>query len=426
MVDFKKLMIIIKREYFTRLRSKAFIITTILIPVGFAALFLVPFLLQSVDSDTEYKIAINDQTGIVYNRLAEIDSDRYINSNNQNVEELRTDIIEERIQGYILFNDSNLESNNNLELIYSGEGGISLVGDIRDDIRTALRDVRLQRAEASDKVIEILESRPELATRKLTKEGREEDANTGFLFFLGYGMAFVIYFAIFGYGGLVMRSVIEEKTNRIIEVMVSSVKPFELLLGKVIGMGALGFTQFLIWVTAGAGILTFLGPIMASFSDESATETAAAASTSVSELPAIDPILGVYFVIFFLFGYLIYSAILAAIGSAVDSETDTQQLMIPVMIPVIIAIIILPRIATDPDSTLAIVSSLIPFFSPILMIARIPITDVPFWQIGLSIAGMAATFIICMWLAAKIYRVGILMYGTKPSFKAMAKWIKQG
>lgn len=427
MLDLRKLFIIIKREYLTRVRTRAFIITTILIPIGLLAVLAAPVLLQFMDSDTTYEIVIKDETNQVYPRLAERDSVRYIESQGRSVEELRAAITEEEIEGYIIITEEDITSGEEFELIYSGGGGISLIGDITDDLQSVIREVRLERAEASDEIMAILETRPNLNTRKLTAEGEEEESNTFVLFAFGYGMAFIIYAAIFGYGSYVMRSVVEEKTNRIVEVVVSSVKPFELLLGKVLGIGALGVTQFVIWVIAGAGIMAFIGPLVGMFMDPATLEAGqtAAEASNIPDFSAIGIDVGIYFILFFLLGYLIYSAVLAAIGSAVDSEADTQQLMLPVTLPVIFAIIMLPKVATDPDSLFSVISSIIPFFSPILMIARIPVTDVPFWQIGLSLVLMAGTFLGCLALGAKIYKTGILMYGKKASFKEIAKWIRQ-
>lgn len=424
MIDFQKLFIIIKREYLTRVRSKAFILTTVLVPVGLIVLFAVPVILQLFDSDKTYKIGIKDESRVVFQELSRIDSTRYFDAGNRSVEELRQDVINRNIEGFIVISQSDLENPEQFEMIYGGGGGINLVTDVRDDLRDAIREARLSEAQASNEILAILESRPSLNTRKLTEEGTEEEANTFVLFVLGYGMAFVIYGAIFGYGGYVMRSVIEEKTNRIVEIIVSSVKPFELLLGKVLGIGGLGVTQFTIWTATGAALLAFAGPIAAIFVTPDTLPSGETASP-IPQLPDLGIEVGIYFIIFFLLGYLIYSAILAAVGAAVDSESDTQQMMLPITIPVILAIIILPRVASDPDSTFSIVTSMIPFFSPILMVARIPITDVPFWEIGVAILLMIGTIIGSLYLGAKIYRTGILMYGKSASFKELWKWIRQ-
>ncbi len=426
MIDFQKLLIIIQREYLTRVRTKAFIITTVLVPIGLILVLSAPVLLHLVDSDQVYRIGIKDETAgkVVYKEMARQDSARYFSAEGQTAGDLRSQVMDGSIEGFIIVNEQDLADSARLEMIYGGSGGINLVTNIRNHLRTAVREARLSRAQASDEILAILKSEPELNTRKLTEEGKEEQANTFILSAIGYVMAFIIYAAIFGYGGYVMRSVIEEKTNRIVEIVVSSVKPFELLLGKVLGIGALGVTQFLIWTASGAALLAFAGPIATLFIQPK-TLPSGELDTPIPQMPDIGAEVGIYFVVFFLLGYLIYSAILAAVGSAVDSESDTQQLMLPITIPVILAIIMLPRVATDPDSTFSVISSIIPFFSPILMVARIPITDVPFWEIGLSILLMIATTIGCLYLGAKIYRTGILMYGKSATFRELWKWIRQ-
>lgn len=426
MINFQKLMIIIKREYLTRVRTKAFIVITILLPIAIFVLLAAPVLFQMMDTDQTYKIAIKDDSNAVYNEMIKIDSTRYIDSGTKTVEELRQEVIDEDIEGFIVINENELQNADSFEMIYGGHGGITLVTDVRDDLRAAVREVRLDRAEASDEILAIFESRPSLNTRTLTAEGTEAESNTFVLSAIGYVMAFIIYFAIFGYGGYVMRSVIEEKTNRIIEVVVSSVKPFELLLGKILGIGALGVTQFLVWIIAAVGFFTFGGPLLAMITGSGNAPDAGEAAAAIPELPDVGIEVGIYFIIFFILGYFLYSAILAAVGSAVDSESDTQQLMLPITLPVILAIIMLPRVATAPDASFSVISSLIPFFSPILMVARIPITDVPFWQIGTSIILMIGTVILSLYLGAKIYSVGILSYGKSANFKELIKWIKRG
>lgn len=430
MIDFRKVSIIIGREYMTRVRGKAFILTTILLPLGLLVFFGVAIGVQLLDSNTQYEFAVLDQTGEVYPKLAEMDSLRYRDHRGADVAELRAMIMEGELTGYVRITEASVSENSDMEMVHGGSGGIQLIGSIRSDLRNAIRDVRLDRADVSGEIRSILDQEPQLATRELTEEGEEEESNSMFYFALGYIMAFVMYFAMFGYGGLVMRSVIEEKTNRIVEIIASSVKPFELLLGKILGVGLLGVTQFVIWVVAAVGILTFAGPIAASLMDAPAetaqqmAEASGGAAAAVPQIPAIDPAVGIYFVIFFVLGYLIYSAVFASIGSAVDSETDTQQLMLPLMLPIIIAILLLPKVASDPDSTIAVVSSLIPLLSPVLMIARIPITDVPFWELGLCIVLMVGTIVGFLALGSKIYRVGILMYGKKASFKEIWKWMR--
>lgn len=427
MLDLRKVGLIFKREYITRIRSKAFIISTILIPLGFILLFGISIGIQFIGSDQEHTIAVVDEAdGQVFQQLNEINAERYVKIEDAGLDELRNMVMKESIEGYLFFTNDHVESNSPPELIYGGSGGIELVNSIEHDVRSAIRDVQLNRAQVSAQVKDILKNRTQLETRKLTKEGKEEAGNTGFYYALGLIMGFIIYFAMIVYGAIIMRGVIEEKTNRIVEIITSSVKPIELLVGKVLGVGTLGLTQFAIWIVATIGILSFISPLAAMFLDTSATGAAASGSAGGAGLniPDIDPSLWIYLVLYFLFGYLIYSALFAAVGAAVDNESDTQQLQIPIMIPIILAFIIMPKVISDPDSTMAVVTSLIPIFSPILMLPRIPITDVPFWQIGLSFVLMILTFMAFMWLSAKIYRVGILMYGKKPSFRELVRWIR--
>ncbi len=428
MIDLRKIGIIIRREYLTRLRSKAFILTTLLLPIGGLLIFAIPIIIQFMESDTRYEFAVIDETGVVYRELAAIDSTRYRDRSDSEIPELRELVMNGDLDGYIRIHEEHLTGNRELEMIHGGSGGLELVSSLRSQLRSAIREVQLDRAEVPEDIRGLLDRQPDLSTRTLTEEGEEEESNTMFLYFLGFGMAFVMYFAMFGYGGLVMRSVIEEKTSRIVEIIASSVKPFELLLGKILGVGALGFTQFLVWVAAGAGMLTFGAPLALSMmnggSGESSTAAMEGSGVSIPEIPTVEPMIWFYFVLFFLLGYFIYSALFAAVGSAVESETDTQQLMMPLMIPIIVAILLLPQVASAPDSTLAVIGSLIPFLSPVLMIARIPITDVPLWELLLCIGLMLGTIAGVLSLGAKIYRVGILKTGKRATFGEMMKWIR--
>ncbi len=235
---------------------------------------------------------------------------------------------------------------------------------------------------------------------------------------------------MFIYGASVMRGVIEEKANRIIEVMASSVKSFELMMGKVVGLGLLGLTQLTFWVFLGAIVFLIKGDIVSLFVSPEMQMAANMGqqspdfATTISNLPTPDIGIVLGFFFYFLSGYFIYATLFAAIGSAVDQESDAQQLQFPVMMPLIIPMLFIQYIMSNPESVLSVVFSLFPFFSPILMIVRIASTEVPLWQIGLSVALMVITFFFCIWLAAKIYRIGILMYGRKPSFKDLIKWAR--
>lgn len=420
-----KILIILQREYLTRVRTKAFVISTILAPVFILALIGIPILLSTLDTERPRVIGVVDETGSLQARLDTIAEGRYRALPPAPTDTLRSMVLDGRIDGYIILTDRHLTENLDVEFLSGGTGGLSLISDIRNDVRTAIRDERLERAQVSAEVKEILAQRPGLVSRKITQTG-DEESDTLALFIVGYVMCFIIYGAMFGYGAIIMRSVIEEKTSRIIEVVTSSAKPFELLMGKVLGVGAVGLTQFSIWALSSSAILAGAGLFMASGAPTGMDDPAVAAATAEAgiTIPSISPGLYVAFVFFFLMGYLIYSALFAAVGSAADNETDTQQLMLPITLPIIIPIMLVGPIAADPNSTLAVVASIIPFFAPMLMPLRLAMTDVPLWELGASVVLMAGAFVGLIWLSARIYRVGILMYGKKASFAEMAKWIR--
>jgi ABC-2 type transport system permease protein len=423
-MSFDKILIILRREYLTRVRTKAFIISTILAPVFILALIGIPILLSFMETDRPNRIGVQDETGTLVGRFMEIDSTRYQPLADEPIDTLRAMVLGGRIDGYILLNESHISGDADIEFLSGGKGGLSLMSDIRNDIRTVIRDERLDRANVSDTVKEIMADRPSVVSRKITETGDETTDTLG-MFIVGYVMCFIIYGAMFGYGAIIMRSVIEEKTSRIIEIITSSARPFELLMGKVLGVGAVGLTQFSIWAVSSSAIMAGAGLFMArDMSPMSTAGVTAAAAEAPFVMPEIGMGLWVAFVFFFLMGYLIYSALFAAVGSAADNETDTQQLMLPITLPIIIPMMLIGPVSSDPNSTLAVVSSLIPFFTPMLMPLRIAMTDVPLWQLGSSVVLMAGTFTGLIWLSARIYRVGILMYGKKASFKEMAKWIR--
>lgn len=430
-MSWRQVYLVLKREYMTRIKSKGFIAATILVPVGFVAMFGIGILISVWDSDLSFEIGVIDRTEALASSLVELNPERYKNYSNLPEDSLRTFVQQEQITGYMILEEAHITSEKTLELIYSGSGGIQLLNSIESDMREVIREERLQRAEVSEDIQNIFETSVSLDSRRLTAEGEEEEDDTAFFTIVGMAMGFIIFFAIFGYGGYIMRGVIEEKTNRIVEVITSSVKPIELLSGKMAGVGALAITQFAIWLVALFGLTSIAGPIAASLMSEQSAQMEAMGAPQQAEVPAfldiptIETSLIVYFIIFFILGYILYSSLFAAIGSAADSETDTQQLMMPVTIPIMLAYFIMFHAWRSPDSMLSVISSLVPFFSPIVMITRIAITEVPFWQIGLAMLLMLLTFVGTMWLSAKIYKVGILSYGGTASFKDIAKWIRQ-
>lgn len=429
-MNWRQVFLVLRREYITRVRSKGFIWATILVPLGFAAFIGVMIFIQIWESDITFEIGVKDDTGQIAESLHEINPGRYLDYTGLTIDSLRVLVQQEQITGYIVISEENITQGKNPELIYSGSGGMDFLMSVESDFRQVLREEKLRRADVSDAVKEIYDERISLETRRLTREGVEEDDDTLFLSFVGFLLGIIIFISIFSYGGYVTRGVIEEKTNRIVEVIASSVKPIELLTGKMAGVGALAITQLGIWIITLIGLTTIAGPVALSLMESSSQMGGDLAATEAElpaflDLPTLAPSLIVYFVIFFLLGYLLYSSLFAAIGSAADSETDTQQLMMPVALPIFIAYFIMFHTWKSPDSLLSIVSSMIPFFSPILMITRIAITEVPFWQIATAIILMILTFAVTMWLSSKIYKVGILSYGSTASYKDLLRWINQ-
>jgi ABC-2 type transport system permease protein len=299
-------------------------------------------------------------------------------------------------------------------------------------LETRINQELLMREGISPEVVAQSRVNVVLSTFTLDEEG-EKASSTMINILSGYFTGFLIYFFIFFYTAQVMRGVIEEKTNRIVEVIISSVKPFQLMLGKILGIGAVGLVQFIIWVvlstviySVGVGVFLKDKITPEAIVNQQGMEQAMEMSEGMEIMQTIQsidfPLLIGSFLFFFIGGYLLYAALFAAIGSAVDNETDTQQFMLPVTIPLILAIVVTTRVIEDPNGALAFWFSIIPLTSPIVMMARIPF-GVPIWELGLSIFLLIAAFIAATWVAGRIYRVGILMYGKKPSWKELFKWL---
>lgn len=433
-MDFNKILLVLKREYLTRVRTKSFILSTLLTPLVFIAFMAIIVIVSISDGEVTKTVGVYDETGVLYSRLVEIDSVRYQNVSALEIDSIRANVLAGDIDGYVVLSNAFIETSESPTLVYGGSGGLSFIGSVEDHLREVVREERLSRSQVSPEVREIFESRPQLKSVKLTEEGEEED-NAVFGAAFGFILGLLIFIGVFGYGAILMRGVIEEKTNRIVEVIASSIKPIELMLGKLFGILALAVTQFGVWIASYIGLSIIAAPVAGMIVNaqlqnlpEEARDAAANNAFDPSSLEqfVVDPGIFLYFFVFFFIGFLIYAGIFAAIGAAVDSEQDTQQFMLPVMAPIMIGYFLNLRVMENPDSTVSVIASLFPLTAPINMISRIAATEVPFWQIGLSLLLMVGTFAGLMWLAAKIYRVGILMYGKKPSYKELAKWIRQG
>jgi len=425
-----KIMTIIKHEYITKVKTKGFIIGTILGPLAIVIVIGAVIVVTMLSMDTGIKkIAVLDRFGKFGSQLVASDTARYYLTDLKE-SELKDQVRNEEIDGFLILPEDILE--NNTATVYTrGGGGIGFIESIESSVEHFSRIERLKNAGLNTDVIDIVEKGINIETEKVTEEGVQKDHTEAFAV-LGYILGFAIYMFMFIYGSFVSRGVIEEKANRIIEVIASSAKPFEIMMGKVVGIGLVGLTQVLFWILL-MFVLAFAGqPLLNSFISEPAIMTPGMMTPEQMEIQAqfgmVKDFLGsgilIGFLFYFLSGYFVYSTIFAAIGSAVDQEQDAQQLMMPVSMLIIIPMLFISVVMTNPDSTVSVILSLVPFFTPILMIVRVAATQVPFWQVALSVVLMIGTFFACIWVASRIYRVGILMYGKKPSIKDLIKWVR--
>lgn len=432
-----KIGLIIIREYWTRVRKKSFIIMTILGPLIFAGIVIVPIWLASSESTDEKVIAVIDESGLL--------SDSFENDEEGNIHfqyidiglnEAKAEFPTSNRYGLLYIPEIDLSDPQGITFFSETNPSLQLLGNIRNTLRQKLRDVKLERSSINRETLEALETSVSINTINLTQAGEEQQGNAGVASAVGYVGAFLIYIFIFLYGAQVMRGVIEEKSSRIVEVIISSVRPFQLMMGKVIGVASVGLTQFLLWIGFTLIIVTIAGNFFPDLASQPpATMPMGQMPENSPELEAMQnisqafqsvnvPLLIFCFIFFFLGGYLMYGALFAAVGSAADSDTDTQQFMLPVSAPLIISIVTLAAILNEPDGNLAFWMSMIPFTSPVTMMMRVPF-GVPTWQLMLSMALLIGGFIFTTWVAAKIYRIGILTYGTKVNYKTIGKWLFQ-
>jgi ABC-2 type transport system permease protein len=433
--------LIIKREYLSRVRKKTFILTTILTPLLFAGL-IAAVVFITVKNIRHEKVAVIDPNAVFKGGLESGDVITY---------EFRNDIdtsnFQEKGYGALLFPPHvGTNKGNNFQLVTAGSLSRFANDRIRNDInRTLENNMISDELKVDPKRIDSIKTRAEATRIEPVKKkdlGRNVKNNFEVASSIGYITAFLIYITLFIYGVMVMRGVMEEKTNRIAEVVISSVKPFQLMLGKIIGIGAVGLTQFLIWIVLIAVFSTIAMSIIPHDVLEQVKNSGAAMpGTNPETSEAVNALTNAQltlssvnwfmvigcFVFYFIGGYVFYAALFAAVGSTVNEDSqDAQSLTFPITLPIILAIIIMINSINDPTSSLATWASIIPFFSPIVMMSRIPFgvpDTVPYWQLGLSMVLLVGGFLFTTWLSAKIYRTGILLYGKKPTWKEMLKWV---
>ncbi len=422
----RKILLVFGREYWTRVRKKSFIIITILVPLSFILMFSIQFFLMAVSLDS-LRIAVVDESGQYANRFEDTRS-LYFKEVKSSFEEMKTTYQEQNYDGILHIPSFNLNNPKGVEYFSDKLLGVQSKEYIEDELADEIRKERIAQLGIDDKAYQKAR-KVRLSIKEVNQEG--EASGTGLATGVGMFMGMVMYFVIFLYGSMVMRGVMEEKTNRIVEVILSSVKPFQLMMGKILGIGAVGLTQFLIWII----LMFFINIIMALFvggsidpgmmgANEADIEEIAAKMEMFQPTLEGLPVgkLVFCFLFYFFWGYIVYAALFGAMASAVNEEGDLQTLTIPVSIPIIISIFILMAMINSPNTSLAFWSSIFPLSAPIIMPARIAF-GVPTWELILSMTLMVLGAFFIVWVAARIYRIGILMYGKKVTLREIGKWL---
>jgi len=428
------LSLIIKREFIAKVRNKSFIVMTFLGPLLIVGMSFLIAYLSSVNKGDVKTIGVHDRANVFVNDFKNSEDIKYVNLSNLSFDKAK-DSSSNAFEGLIYVPEvQNIEELATKTTYISDDSPkMDFLMNLQRIIDAKLNRENLNKLGFDADKIENAKIKSEVQFAKFSGEDGLKFLNE-IKIGIGFAFGYLIMMFIIIYGNMVMRSVIEEKTNRIIEIIISSVKPFQLMMGKIIGTSLAGILQFLIWIVLGVVLMFSLSAVFGSQQEAVATAQVTAEQAEVAmsfmdklqlyiaEIPVTSILIG--FVIFFIGGYFLYSSFYAAIGAAVDSETDSQQFLMPILMPLMLAVYVgFLTVMNDPHGTVAVVFSLIPLTSPIVMLMRIPF-GVPLWQLALSVVLLYGTFIFVVWFAAKIYRVGILMYGKKPTWKELYKWLK--
>jgi len=451
-----KIGLIIEREYLTRVKKKSFIILTFLTPLLLVALIAVPLALSMVKSSDVKTIAVSDSDGLYLKRLENNDQYKFVPAKD-GMATVRKQITDEgSVYGYLVIKGNLSKDSSSVNIYTVKQAEMEMKDFISGQLKELARKDKIAsyNIEGLDKIIEDSNPKLSINTIKWEKDGTEKESSSELAMVIGLIATFVIYIFIFAYGAMVMNGVIEEKTNRIVEVIVSSVKPFDLMMGKIIGIAMVGLTQVLLWVVLIGGTL---GIATYALKDKVSDEQLKKISTEMvqsqtmtnpsmqaaqvkqltdqtSDIPDVQKILKMvssinlgeivfWFVLYFLGGYLLYASLFAGFGSAIDNQEDSQQFVLPLTIPVLFALYAGMYSAQNPDGPLAFWCSMFPLTSPIVMMVRIPF-GVPLWELLVSFGLLVVTFLLAVKMAAKIYRTGILMYGKKVTYKELIKWLR--
>ncbi|ALJ04407.1 ABC transporter permease [Pseudalgibacter alginicilyticus] len=433
------LPLIIKREYLTKVKNKSFIVMTFLSPMIMIALITFVAYLSQLNNDKQRTISVLDESGIMEDLFESTSSTTYHILKNTSLETAKT--IVSSTSGYGLLHIEKQEYisdiSKNIKFYSDDPPSLSVLSGLESKIESKLNNLILEEKGVDIELIKNSKTRVSIVQESFAGE---KSSKMDSLIKLAFGIAvgYLLFMFIIIYGNMIMRSVIEEKTSRIIEVIISSVKPVQLMLGKIIGTSLAGLTQFFVWLFLGGVLLTVVSIVfnidVSQLQSQQQEIIQQAASNSELNSQVQDFMLAFYhlpivnliiaFILFFICGFLLFSSLYAAIGAAVDNETDTQQFIWPILVPLMLAVYVgIFTVIEDPHGTVSTVFSFIPFTSPVVMVMRIPF-GVPLWQQLVSLLLLIGTFMFAVWFAAKIYRVGILMYGKKPSYKELIKWLK--
>ncbi len=428
--------IIIRREYLERVKKKSFIFTTLLMPILMLALMVIPTLIMTMSEPEMRNIAVVDRTGRIYPALSDKGTITYRQAETDSINQLLAD---EAVDAVLVIPDNAMEGTGMMKLYNKNASSITVETEITDQVNDIIeqQNLRSYDIENLSEILDAVKSNVTLQNIRAEDDGAMSESSTGLSYILGIILTFMLYMLILLYGQMVMTSIIEEKNNRVLELIVSSVSSTKLMLGKICGIGLVAVTQIVLWGVLLALISAFVVPMV--MSTQMAADLAAMqaggvdTSTLVTDIDILqamsligDPMyiinLFVLLLLFLIGGFMLYAAIYAAIGSAVDNIQDASQLQSLVIIPIVFGMIFGMSAGTDPSSGIAVWTSIIPFTSPMVMMARVPF-GIPVWEIVVSLVVLYISFFLMVWVAAKIYRVGIFMYGKKPTVKELIKWV---
>lgn len=431
-----KTWIVFRREYLNIVKKKTFLISTFLVPLSFALIFGIQILAALFVEKEHYTVLIQEEQPLLSQQLTSSTTLDF-KPNTLSDDALREKLLkDENIIALRLPTQDVLSREQGQPFIkLSASRNISdpIRKEIQEKVTTAIRAYKRERAGISEAQLKTLEFSLDVKTEKVTAEGAK-NINSGLAKGIGFGVCFLVYMLISIYGSILMQSIIDEKSNRIVEVIVSSVKPFQLLMGKVLAIASVGLTQFLLWGVLSGGLMIVLSIVAGGAIDPAAMQAQADAAGSGDAQQQAQEIMRAlqtfewrilwFMPFYFIGGFFLYGSLMAAAASAVDNVQDAQQFVTPITIFIILPMLFMVNILQNPNGTFATFASIFPFFSPMIMMVRLALTEVPWYEVVASMAVLVLSFVGCIWVAGKIYRTGILMYGKKPSFKEIFKWVR--